>query len=114
MIPEASMTSFRPKIASDHLLDAKHKIYMGCWNVRTLFMVGKASQVRREMRQYGIEMLGVSECRWNGYGSNKLATGELILYSGHAEEETEHTRGVAFILQDKVARALIDWEPISE
>jgi hypothetical protein len=43
------------------------------------------------MRQYGIEILGVSECRWNGYGSNKLVTGETILYSGHQNEETEHT-----------------------
>jgi endonuclease/exonuclease/phosphatase family metal-dependent hydrolase len=58
--------------------------------------------------------LGVSQCRWNGCGSNKLVTGESILYSGHQKEETEHTGGVAFILQDKAARVLIDWEPISE
>jgi hypothetical protein len=62
MVSEASMTSFRPKIAFEHLLDAKHKIYMGCWNVKTLFIVRKASLVGREMRQYGIEILGVSEC----------------------------------------------------
>jgi hypothetical protein len=68
------------------------------WNVRTLFIVGKSSQVGKEMKQYGIEILGVSECRWNGYGSNKLVTGETILYSGHQKEETEHTGGVEFIL----------------
>jgi hypothetical protein len=108
MVSEASMTSFRPKIASEH----KHKMHIGCWNVRTLFIVGTASQVGREMRQYAIEILEVSECRWNGYGSNKLATGETILYSGHQKEETEHTGRVAFILQDKATRALIGWEPI--
>jgi exonuclease III len=70
--------------------------------------------VGREMRQYGKEILGVSECRWNGYGSNKLVTGETILYSGHEKEETEHTGGVAFILQDKATRALINLEPIPE
>jgi exonuclease III len=113
MVSEASMTSFRLKIASEHLLDAKHKLHMGCWNVRTLLIVGKASQVGREMRQYGTEILRVNECRWNGYGSNKLVTGETILYSRHQKEETEH-KGVAFILQDKATRALIDWEPISE
>jgi hypothetical protein len=44
----------------------------------------------------------------------KLVTGETILYSGHQKEETEHTGEVAFILQDKATRALINWEPISE
>jgi exonuclease III len=114
MVSEANMASFRPKIASEYLLDAKHKTHMGCWNVRTLFIVGNPSQVGRETRQYRIEILEVSECRCNGYRSNKLATGETILYSGHQKEETEHTRGAASILQDKATSALIDWEPISE
>jgi hypothetical protein len=80
------------------MLEAKHKIHMGCWNVRTLFIVGKASQVGREMRQYGIEILGVGECRWNGYGSNKLRRNYHV-FRTKRRDRTQRRSSIYFIRQ---------------
>ncbi|XP_037106123.1 LOW QUALITY PROTEIN: craniofacial development protein 2-like [Syngnathus acus] len=46
-------------------------------------------------------------------GEVKLASGEYILYSGHAEEAAPHTEGVALMLSKEAQQALIGWEPIS-
>ena len=37
-------------------------------------------------------------------------TGEMILYSGHEEEDAHHTEGVAFMLSHEAQNALISWE----
>ena len=43
-----------------------HRI--GCWNVRTLYSVGKTAQATSEMQRYRLSILGISECRWSGFG----------------------------------------------
>ena len=60
------------------------------------------------MKQYEIEVLGISESRWNGSGLISLATKEKVLYSGHASEEHEHTLGVAIMLTENASKALIE------
>ena len=42
----------------------RQKLKIGCWNVRTMYSIGKTAQVCREMRRYNLDVLGVSECRW--------------------------------------------------
>jgi len=37
---------------------------IGNWNVRTMYTIGAAVQVSNEMREYRIDILGISECRW--------------------------------------------------
>ena len=64
---------------------------IGTWNVRTMDESGKTLQVAREMRRYNLSILGISECRWIGSGQFRLSTGELLLYSGHTDEEVAHT-----------------------
>ena len=54
--------------------------------------------------------------RWTQWGEVILNTGEIILYSGHEEEDAHHIEGVAFILSHEAHNALISWEaagPIS-
>ena len=41
----------------------KQHTMIGCWNVRTMAETSRASQVAREMKAYGIEILGISESR---------------------------------------------------
>ena len=53
------------------LAGPKTKVKVGCWNVRTMFSVGKTAQKTAEMDGYGIGILGVSECRWSGFGRLK-------------------------------------------
>ena len=64
------------------LLSPKVCVKIGQWNVRTMFERGKCVQVVKEMRRYGISILGVSEMRWNACGKMMTATGETVLYSG--------------------------------
>ena len=40
----------------------KKLIRIGCWNVRTMYDLGKLEQVYREMRNYNLDILGISEC----------------------------------------------------
>ena len=63
----------RRKIPS--LLRPKSKIKIGAWNVRTMYEVSKAAQVTKAMHQYGIDILGISECRWIGSGKKTLNSG---------------------------------------
>ena len=41
-------------------------IRIGCWNVRTMFSVGKTAQIVAEAKKYCVKILGISECRWPG------------------------------------------------
>ena len=92
------------------IISTRTTITIGTWNVRTMFEAGKAAQVAAEMRNYKISILGISEARWTDSGQKRLASGELLLYSGHEEENGPHTQGVAFMLSKAAQGALIGWE----
>ena len=83
---------------------------IGTWNIKTMYEAGKTAQVAAEMRSNNIELLGLSEVRWLQAGQARLATGELLLYSGHEDDKAAHTEGVAIMLSRKAQQALIGWE----
>ena len=62
------------------LLTTKKLLKMGTWNVRTLYEAGRTMRVVREMKNYGISILGLSELRWLQSGQKKLFSGKVILY----------------------------------
>ncbi|VDP61250.1 unnamed protein product [Schistosoma mattheei] len=62
------------------------------------------------MRRYNLELLGISETHWTQVGQQRLTSGELLLYSGHEEENAPHTQGVALMLLEQAQNALIGWE----
>ncbi|VDP32251.1 unnamed protein product [Schistosoma margrebowiei] len=62
------------------------------------------------MRRYNLDVLGISETRKTEVGQQRLASGELLLYSGHEEENAPHTQGVAKMLPKQAQNALIGWE----
>ena len=76
-------------------LSSKKIKKIGTWNVRTMYETNNAAQIVREQRAYNITVLGLGETRWTQTGQVRLNTGEMILYSGHEEEDAHHT-GVAF------------------
>ena len=55
----------------------------------------KNIQVAKEMKNYKIRVLGLSETRWLQLGQLRLSSGEQLLYSGHIEDGAPHTEGVA-------------------
>ena len=87
---------------------ASPKIVMkvGCWNVRTMFAAGKLEEVSREMNNYGLDILGISEARWTGSGKTVGPQGEVILYSG---DDRNHERGVAVMVNKKIAGSIMEW-----
>ena len=96
-----------------NLLTMKATTKVATWNVHTMYEIGKSAQIAKEMRRYNIQLLGICESRWNGSGEPILSTGEKVLFSGHEEEDHEHTLGVALMISPKMISALIEWEPIS-
>ncbi|XP_070210937.1 craniofacial development protein 2-like [Littorina saxatilis] len=75
-----------------------------------MYEPGKTAQVAAEMRRNNLTLLGISETRWTDGGQRRLMTGELLLYSGHEENDAHHTQGVGLMLSKQAQRSLIGWE----
>ena len=52
----------------------------GCWNVRTMAGTTRAGQLAKAMKEYAIEVLGISKTRWKATGSVGLQSGEQVVY----------------------------------
>ena len=99
-----------PEAIGPNTLSLTRKTIIGTWNVKTMYQSGKTAQVAAEMRNYNIALLGISETRWTQSGQKRLMTGEMLLYSGHEEDDAPHSEGVALMLSRTAQRALIGWE----
>ena len=73
------------------MLSSKTVLNIGQWNVRTMYEARRASVVAREMNNYGLAILGVSETHWTQSGETRLQDGITVLYSGRTEENAIHT-----------------------
>jgi len=77
-----------------------------------MYRIGKTAVVAREMRKYDIYILGISECRWAGFGRMRVQTGKTLLYSGRVNDA--HLSGVAMLMSRKAASCLISWSPVND
>lgn len=91
-----------------NILSIREPIKFGAWNVRTMYEGGRSAVIAKEMRNYNLEILGLSETRWNEAGKIRLNTNETIIYSGHADKNANHTRGVAIMMTQKQKDRLLD------
>ena len=57
--------------------------------------------------KYNIDVLGISECRWAGFGRMKVQTAEMLLYSGR-DEDTH------LLLSKIIASYLISWSLVND
>ncbi|VDP56999.1 unnamed protein product [Schistosoma margrebowiei] len=63
------------------------------------------------MPQEGKELsLGSKQHVGPQVGQQRPASGKLLLYSGHEEENAPHTQGVALMLSKQAQNALVGWE----
>ena len=103
------------KNVNSSLLNPKANCNIGTWNVQTMYSTSKTAQIVKEMGNYKLDILGISECRWTGSGkmNTKNDKGEsyTIIHSG--QKDTHH-RGVALIMNRESANTLMEWEPINE
>jgi exonuclease III len=72
----------------------------------------RLSQVLKEMTEYNLDLLRLSEIRWRGSGEF-ITTGELLLYSG-SSDEGKHEHGTGLILSKAMRKFLIEWTAVSE
>ena len=95
------------------LLNPKSATKIGTWNVRSMYIPGKAQSIANEMKAYEISILGIAEARWNEAGQTQLASGETIIYSGHLDENATHSEGFVIMISKEAQITLIGWEPVS-
>ena len=89
-----------------------NSVFLGTWNVRTLWETEKCAQAAREIQRYNLTLMGMCEVRWTGHRETKLQTGETLLYSGKNEER--HEAGVEILLSKKAANSLLEWNLVSD
>ncbi|VDP69370.1 unnamed protein product [Schistosoma curassoni] len=92
------------------LLTTRAAINLGTWNARTMWETERIIQNAAEMKRYNLEVLGINETHWTQVGKQRLASGDLLLYSGHEEENAPYTQRVALMLSKQAQNALIGWE----
>ncbi|GFN91316.1 reverse transcriptase [Plakobranchus ocellatus] len=79
------------------------------WNVRTMLQKGKLDNIKLEMERMKIDILGLSEVRWQGAGV--ITSGNYkIFYSGG----TTHERGVGIILDKEIGKAVKGYWTLSD
>ena len=77
------------------------RMRIGTWNVRTLLRVGKLENLKREMEVNRMDIVGLSEVRWEGEG--EISSGEFkLFYSGKHQGQN----GVGFIVSKKVDKSI--------
>ena len=66
------------------------------------------------MKNYQIEISGISETRWTEAGQTKLTTGEMNIYSGIKGQNAYNTKLVGIMMTSRDDKSLIRWEPVNE
>ena len=93
------------------LTSPRHQLRVGVWNTRTMYETGRTGQVIKEMQRYRLNIMGISEVRWEGSGKYIASTGETMYYSGR--QDGQHRQGVGLILDREAGKCLMEWEPIN-
>jgi exonuclease III len=84
----------------------KRKTRIGFWNVRTLREYGKLKQVEKVMKNYKLDIMGLSEIRWKDNGEIKTQYGNSCIFSG-ASEDKEHRNGAGILMNKDARRSLM-------
>jgi hypothetical protein len=77
------METTRSKSWTDETLSTvglKKVTKIGIWNVRALYVNGKIEQLGAEMNNYKLDILGVSEVRWNQFGEINTAGVKTFIF----------------------------------
>ncbi|VDO87798.1 unnamed protein product [Schistosoma margrebowiei] len=62
------------------------------------------------MRRYNLAVLPISKTHWTQARQQSLNTGEMLLYTGHEQENAPHAQGLALILFKVARSALVGWK----
>lgn len=79
------------------------------WNVRSMNN-GKIEIVKREMKRYGVDILGVSELRWSGLGH--FNSSDCTVY--YCGSDSRRRNGVGFICSHDIKKCVMGYNPVSD
>ncbi|XP_042886502.1 craniofacial development protein 2-like [Penaeus japonicus] len=109
--PSIVMASQRVKIDNDvnGNISVVNGTTSGTWNINTLYQPGKYENIKQEFGRLKVDIMGLSEVRWEGTGiiSDKDIT---FIYSGG---ET-HQRGVGVMMTANAAKSIAGYWAISD
>ncbi|XP_072028431.1 craniofacial development protein 2-like [Amphiura filiformis] len=88
----------------------KSTLKIATWNVRTMNL-GKLDILTNELERNDVHLTGISEMRWTGKGHFTTLSKHVVYYSG-TESKREH--GVAFVVNEEVAKCVLGYNPINE
>ncbi|VDP44153.1 unnamed protein product [Schistosoma margrebowiei] len=71
---------------------------------------GRVFQIASEVTRYNLEVPRISETHWTQVGQQRPTSEELLIYSGHEEENAPHTQKVVVMLSRQAQNALVGWE----
>ena len=80
---------------------------------RTLRETGKLRQAVACMRNYGLNILGMSEVRWREFREMTTHDGATFIYSGRPQDDNTSREGVGILMDKEAKRSLIEWHPVS-
>ena len=74
---------------------------------------GKLKQVEKEMTNYKLDVMGLSEIQWKDSGEIITQNRNSLIFSGVGEDK-EHRNGVGILMNKEAQKSLMEWLPISE
>ena len=100
--------------AGRHAPTSSDYLKISTWNVRSLYLAGKLSNIAKEMIRMNIDVLGVSETFWKDRGNCRyhLPNNEdfRVIFAGG----NEHRKGVAFVMRGIAMDSIINYSLKSE
>ena len=94
----ASKTKSTTKSKSHTFLHAKGKTRLACWNVQSAGSLSvqsfKLREIIRTMSDKSIDLLALSESRWQGHGITQMQSCTIL----HSGSDSSHSHGVAIVL----------------
>jgi hypothetical protein len=68
-----------------------------------MFQEGRLEEICKAMGEAKVEVLGLSEARWNQSGETDTKDGKRLIYSGMSEEDDDHVHGVGILLSRQMS-----------
>lgn len=78
-------------------------IYIGKWEVQTIREARRIIQVATDMKKYNLALFGTSKSHWILSRQKRLTSEEMLMYSGHGEEDILpiHAQRIALMLHNE-------------
>ena len=106
VIPRNPGTQREKGDTRDQIFNSKETLFVGTWNVRTMYAVGQLDILLHQIRKLRWSVMGIAETRWTGTGEMNKGDHKII-YTGR--EDGKHQEGVALIMDKRATRALIGY-----